>query len=179
MTLKQVLQAAIVAAFGALSSTEALAQDVIPPLSGQSGRVVILDASGSMRNLSFASPERERMQVARGFLATTFSELADTGDTVPTSLVVFGGDQALTWDSVRTRHGGNPQNYPYTGPLCRDSRVLMPLRHDRCPRRRCRDHHRERDAMGWHDVDPCVDQSGACVVRPRHRWTDHPDFRYG
>jgi hypothetical protein len=126
MTLKQVLQAAIVAAFGALSSTEALAQDVIPPLSGQSGRVVILDASGSMRNLSFASPERERMQVARGFLATTFSELADTGDTVPTSLVVFGGDQALTWDSVRTRHGGNPQNYPYTGPLCRDSRVLMP-----------------------------------------------------
>lgn len=126
MTPKQILRAAMAAVFVVLSSPAALAQDVIPPLSGQAGRVVILDASGSMRNLSFTGPERERMQVAREFLATTFAELAAAGDTKPTSLVVFGSDQALTWDSVRARHGGNPQNYPYSGPLCRDSRVLMP-----------------------------------------------------
>lgn len=125
MTLKQTLLAALVATLGVLSQP-LQAQDAIPPLSGHAGRVVILDASGSMRNLSFAGPERERMQVGREFLATTFSVLADMGDSTPTSLVVFGSDQALTWDSVRSRYGGNPGNYPYTGPLCSDSRVRIP-----------------------------------------------------
>src|SRR6056297_3758402 len=78
------------------------AQEMISPISGQPGRVVILDASGSMRNLSFASPERERMDVARDFLSATFSELADIKDATPTSLVVFGSDQRLTWDSPTT-----------------------------------------------------------------------------
>ena len=109
-----------------LPSSAALAQNSLPQLSGEPGRVVILDASGSMRNPSFTNPRRERMEIGREFLTETFDELSGQNDTTKTSLIVFGADQRLTWDSVAAQHGGNPSNYPASGALCRDSSIGLP-----------------------------------------------------
>ena len=110
----------------ALPASSAMAQQSLPQLSGEPGRVVILDASGSMRNPSFTNPRRERMEVGREFLTETFDELSGQNDTTKTSLIVFGADQRLTWDSVAARHGNSPRNYPATGALCGDSTIGLP-----------------------------------------------------
>ncbi len=118
--------AAAVALTLMLDPADVVAQQAIPQLSGEAGRVVILDASGSMRRQSFDDPRRERMEVGRDFLVETFDQLADSRDSTPTSLLVFGANQNLTWDSVANQYGNDPSSYPASGPLCRDSSLQLP-----------------------------------------------------
>lgn len=90
-------------------------------LRGERGRVVVLDASGSMNQNSFASQPRARWNQALLSLEELMDQLSLRGDKTPTAFMIFG-DEGV-WEDVREQYG-SPQDYPPEGRLCQDVQVL-------------------------------------------------------
>lgn len=102
------------------SSVGSLAQS---RLSGEPGRVVVLDSSGSMvRDFNDRSGS-SRWDQAKAVIEEIGKQLADRGDRVPTALMVFG-DRGV-WADVSARYPNGPQSYPASGALCSDVATLM------------------------------------------------------
>ena len=116
----------VLATLLSLLACAAVAQD-LSPQKGERSRIVILDASGSMRSADYSKPRRERMAAGREILEATFQSYRDDKDTTPTGLIVFGSDQKMKWDDVASRYNNKPRLYPNNGPLCLDSKVKLPF----------------------------------------------------
>ena len=116
----------VLATLLSLLTCAAVAQD-LSPQKGERSRIVILDASGSMRSADYSKPRRERMAAGREILEATFQSYRDDKDTTPTGLIVFGSDQKMKWDDVASRYNNKPRLYPNNGPLCLDSKVKLPF----------------------------------------------------
>ena len=90
-------------------------------------RVVILDASGSMRRNSYPQNEGTRWNEAMALAEEYFDQLEDLGDTVPTEVLIFGAETNFVETLRREqrkpaaqREFNNSAEYPQTGPLCKD-----------------------------------------------------------
>ena len=116
----------VIATLLSLMTCAAVAQD-LSPQKGERSRIVILDASGSMRSADYSKPRRERMAAGREILEATFQSFRDNKDTTPTGLIVFGSDQKMKWDNVASKYNNKPRLYPNSGPLCQDSKVKLPF----------------------------------------------------
>ena len=116
----------VIATLLSLMTCAAVAQD-LSPQKGERSRIVILDASGSMRSADYSKPRRERMAAGREILEATFQSFRDNKDTTPTGLIVFGSDQKMKWDDVASKYNNKPRLYPNSGPLCLDSKVKLPF----------------------------------------------------
>lgn len=84
---------------------------------GGNARVVVFDASGSMRKKSFAD-DVARIEVAREILAEVYRKLESIGDPVPTALSIFG--EGVSWDDNRDDFGRREDDVPLDHPLCLD-----------------------------------------------------------
>jgi len=95
----------------------------IAGFAGGDARVVVFDASGSMRKPSFERQRTPRIDVAREVLKDVFRQLNANGDTRPTALSVFGARDA--WDDASATFGGDPSRVPDSHPLCRDIQFML------------------------------------------------------
>jgi len=98
-------------------SSAAAQQPAFDKLKGKPGRVIVFDASGSMKIESYSSRPRDRMSRARELFGVYLGELAESADPVPTAVHVFGS--RLAWTDVAAQYKDS-RNYPHTGDLCRD-----------------------------------------------------------
>ncbi len=90
---------------------------------GEPGRVIILDASGSMNSKFGDRYGSSRWDQAKAVVDELGKQLTDRQDTVPTSFMIFG-DQGV-WADVRSQYPNGPQQYPSTGALCQDVETKM------------------------------------------------------
>ena len=90
------------------------------PLRGTEGRVIILDASGSMRQSSFAARPATRWEQAVLSLEELVSQLVDRNDGIPTAFHIFG--DRFRWQDVEALYA-SPRDYPFNGPLCQDAEI--------------------------------------------------------
>ena len=93
----------------------------VAKMSGKPGRVIILDASGSMRREDFNSDAPSRLAQAKRVFNAYMDLLLHDGDTVPTAVYVFGSVES--WDAVSAKYG-DPSKYPMDGELCHDVLAL-------------------------------------------------------
>lgn len=89
-------------------------------LQGTEGRIIILDASGSMRQSSFATQPATRWDQAVLSLEELVSQLADRDDAIPTAFHIFG--DRYRWQDVQAQYA-SPRDYPANGPLCQDAEI--------------------------------------------------------
>ena len=112
--LKNTSYAHIVSAFLLISGQHAVAQ---------SGRVIIVDYSGSMVN-PFGSTGATRMETARRALSSLLEKFRKEQDQTPTALLAFGS--RFSWKDWKSRTGNtsyDPTRYPPPGdpgPGCTD-----------------------------------------------------------
>lgn len=116
--MRGLLSSLLATALVLLAGNGALAQQPsFDRLQGKPGRVIVFDASGSMKIESYSSRPRDRMSRARELFDVYVGSLAGRADPVPTAVHVFGS--RLAWTEV-ARQYKDSRNYPHTGELCRD-----------------------------------------------------------
>lgn len=95
-------------------------------VTAQEQRVIIVDASGSMRAKSYSSRRSPtRMDQAKLIYNAYIDHLADEDDPVPTAVHIFGSK--YNWDDELKNARGqftSPSNYPITGKMCRDVKIV-------------------------------------------------------
>jgi hypothetical protein len=111
-----VVLGSLIAAFQLACTTPVPAQ-AFDSLTGGPGRVIVIDASGSMARQDYDANPKERMKRASGLFREYVSRLA-AGDPLPTAVHVFGSQ--LRWSDVAAVYGNDSQRYPASGELCRD-----------------------------------------------------------
>ena len=91
------------------------------------GRIVIIDASGSMKRNDYPQNEGSRWNEAMALAKEYFEQLEDRNDTVPTEVMVFGAQTNFveTLEAEKRKPASqhrftNSKNYPVDGALCRD-----------------------------------------------------------
>lgn len=120
----------ILIAFGALLAWPFLGAlaDAQTKLVGEPGRVVIIDASGSMSNQSY-SGRREEQRRRWHHALLIFDELLQKhrGDGIKTAVHIFGSTPSLAWSRISAAHGGVPSNVKPDHPACEDVVDLAPF----------------------------------------------------
>lgn len=115
----------LICRLGAMALCAALAMPVaaqgFDQITGGPGRVVIVDASGSMRAADYVARPRQRMDRAKGLFALFANRLAEGADPLPTAVHVFG--DTMRWSDVQAQYRSS-SDYPYTGALCQDIRQV-------------------------------------------------------
>lgn len=91
--------------------------------SGGPGRVVVIDASGSMEREDYVNRPRQRMDRAAQLFRAYVRRLQDRNDPLPTTVHVFGSE--LRWSDVAAQYGNDSTRYPHDGPLCQDIRQFQ------------------------------------------------------
>lgn len=120
--LHAVLVACLIGATLAMPATaQILAPSVFDRVEGQPGRVVLLDASGSMAETDYQDRPKDRMSRARILFNDYSNALLDRADPLPTAVYAFGN--RLSW---RDNHGPYKvsTDYPPDGPMCADIEQL-------------------------------------------------------
>ncbi len=134
-------------------------------ITGGPGRVVIVDASGSMRVADYDGRPKQRMDRAKGLFDLYVRKLTDLGDPLPTAVHVFG--DVLRWSDVETRYGKST-DYPFTGPLCQDIRQVAAFgRLDRQTANQMADAVNRLDPRGMTPVHVAISRALG-VLDPRH-----------
>ncbi|MEM6487276.1 MAG: VWA domain-containing protein [Pseudomonadota bacterium] len=113
----------LTAGFGAVPAGAQLGMDVGEQLSGEKGRVIMLDASGSMRSTDDYPTGSSRFRAARDVLTAEVQDLVNDGDGRETAVMVFGS--TLSWAAEQRRTGRRPDDVTPDEPLCQDISMVV------------------------------------------------------
>lgn len=105
----------------------ASAQNIKLKTINSDNRVVIFDASGSMVNRDFNTPDKSRIDVAHELLSAVYGQILENSDPIPTATLAFGSRYNYKNQKARNRWTGQSDPRTLNHPICDDSIVHLPF----------------------------------------------------